>query len=366
MTRADEVQVKLERVRDLMVEEDLGAVVLGTQAGFAWVTAGGDSHVVQGAELGVASVLVTEDSQYVVTENIEARRLEVEEVAELGFEVVSDEWHKHNTNELISDLAPGDVAADGSWLTGAIDLGDSLSQLTWELLPPEIERYRALGREVSDCLGATAREIEPGWTEHEIAGVLCHKLRALGIHTPVILIAVDDRVRHYRHPIPTGRRLERYAMLVASVKRHGLVNSSTRLVHFGEPSDDLHRRHEACVQVDACFNLETRPGVSAGAVFSKAVQTYAETGFADEWRLHHQGGATGYQGRAYKANASTPHKVRLHQAFAWNPSITGTKSEDTILVTESGPEVLSPARDWPMLTVEYQGQKLARPDILVR
>lgn len=366
MTRADEVQVKLERVRALMVEEELGAVVLGTQAGFAWITAGGDSHVATGAELGVASVLVTEDSQYVVTENIEADRIATEEVAELGFEVVSDEWHKGNLSEVISNLAPGDVAADGRWLTGAIDLGDALMQLTWELLPPEIERYRTLGREVSDALGATAREIEPGWTEHEIAGSLCHKLVSLGIHTPVILIAVDERIRRFRHPIPTAQRLQQYAMLVASVKRGGLVNSSTRLVHFGPLPDDLRRRHEACVQVDACFNMETRPGVSAGAVFSKAVQTYAAQGFPEEWRLHHQGGATGYQGRAYRANASTPHKVLLNQAFAWNPSITGTKSEDTILVTESGPEVLSPARDWPMLTVEHQGQKIARPDILVR
>lgn len=366
MTRIEEVEAKLERVRTMMADEDLGAVVLGGQNTFAWITGGGDSHVVMGSELGVACAVVTADNQYVVCDNIEAGRINAEEVAGLGFEIVSDEWHKNNQTELISNLVVGDAAADGAWLTGAMDLGEIIHELTWELLPPEIERYRALGADVSTCLTAACREIEPGQTEFEIGALLAGKLRCHGIHPLVILIATDERIANFRHPIPTSKRLDRYAMLVASVRRGGLVNSSTRLVHFGELPADLRRRHDAVVKVDACFNLETRPGATAGDVFAKAVQMYAETGYPEEWRLHHQGGATGYQGRSYKANHATHHRVRENQAFAWNPSITGTKSEDTILATSQGPEVLSPAVDWPLIEVEYKGQTMARPDILVR
>ena len=50
MSRIEEVEAKLDRVRALMAAEELGAVVLGGQANFAWITAGGDSHVVMGAE----------------------------------------------------------------------------------------------------------------------------------------------------------------------------------------------------------------------------------------------------------------------------------------------------------------------------
>jgi len=55
------------------------------------------------------------------------------------------------------------------------------------------------------------------------------------------------------------------------------------------------------------------------------------------------------------------------QAFAWNPSITGTKSEDTILTAPGGgaPEFLTQPLDWPATDVEWGGGTVARPDILV-
>lgn len=366
MTRLEEVQAKLERIRAMMAAEELDAVILGAQTNFAWVTGGGDSHVVMGTEQGVASALITADRQYVVTDNIEAGRIAAEEVAGLEFEVVAEEWHLNNMTEVIGRLVTGDVAADGNWLPGAMDLGDTIGQLTWQLLPPEVERYRALGADVSEALEQSAREIERGQSEHEIAAVLTGKLVRAGIQPLVILIAVDDRIRNFRHPIPTATTLRQYAMLVASVRRHGLHLSATRLVHFGELPEELRHRHYACVQVDTCLNLESRPGATVGEVFARAARMYAETGYPEEWRLHHQGGATGYQGRSYKATHSTPHRVLANQAFAWNPSITGTKSEDTILATLDGPEILSPVRDWPTIQVEYEGRTMTRPDILVR
>jgi hypothetical protein len=54
-----------------------------------------------------------------------------------------------------------------------------------------------------------------------------------------------------------------------------------------------------------------------------------------------------------------------NQAFAWNPSIAGTKSEDTILVREEGIEFLSLSSGWPMVDVEYRGGVAKREDILV-
>ena len=58
--------------------------------------------------------------------------------------------------------------------------------------------------------------------------------------------------------------------------------------------------------------------------------------------------------------------VLENQAFAWNPSISGTKSEDTIIAHAEGQEWLSTSSEWPMIEVEWQGRKLSRPDILVR
>lgn len=366
MDRPEEVALKLESLRALMVEEELDTIVLGGATNFSWITAGGDDVVALASERGTASVVVTADRACVVTENIEAGRITDEEVAGLGFEMIADEWHKDNFVALLEQVVVGEVGADGAWLPGASDFNPEISHLRWGLLEPEVERFRALGADVSRALTESARELEPGWTEHQIAALLTGKLKRLNIAPNVILIAVDERIAKYRHPLPKDLALTRYAMLVASVRRHGLQASATRLVHFGELPDDLARRHRAVATVDACFCLGTRPGAVAGRIFDRAVETYAATGYAEEWRLHHQGGACGYAGRDYRATSSTDELVLDNQAFAWNPSITGTKSEDTILATAGGPEVLTAAVDWPMLEVEYQGQKLARPDILVR
>jgi hypothetical protein len=51
---------------------------------------------------------------------------------------------------------------------------------------------------------------------------------------------------------------------------------------------------------------------------------------------------------------------------AWNPSITGVKSEDTVLVTDAGPEVLTRTGAWPQARVELDGGAVERPTILAR
>jgi hypothetical protein len=57
--------------------------------------------------------------------------------------------------------------------------------------------------------------------------------------------------------------------------------------------------------------------------------------------------------------------VHDRQAFAWNPSIRGTKSEDTMLVNGDEFEVLTVSPDWPAITVRMDSAIVERPDIRV-
>jgi Xaa-Pro aminopeptidase len=60
-----------ERLRELAERLGIGAVLLQTPANFAWYTGGADNRVDRSVPLGVASVLVTADAEYIVTDNIE-------------------------------------------------------------------------------------------------------------------------------------------------------------------------------------------------------------------------------------------------------------------------------------------------------
>jgi antitoxin VapB len=118
--------------------------------------------------------------------------------------------------------------------------------------------------------------------------------------------------------------------------------SFIRIVHLEEPDEDFRRRQGACEQILRRMRQEaTRPERALADVFEDCKGFYAEAGFPDEWRLHHQGGMTGYATREIIASPETRQEVRAGQAFAWNPSITGAKAEETFVLTENGPEVIS-------------------------
>lgn len=367
MTRLEEIEAKAARLRAFMSERGLEAVALNTQANFAWVTAGGDSHVGLSSEGGVATVVITPESRHVIASAIEAPRMAEEEaVGDLGFELHEHPWPEDAVASIVAGLVGGPVAADHG-LAGAEDLSDELARLRWSLLPPEVERYRIVGGECARILEQVACDIEPGMREREAAGMIQGRAFAAGLLPNVCLVAADERCRRYRHPVPTDRPIEKLLMLVIGARRWGLAVSATRIVHFGPLPGDLVRRHEAVCAVDASFILGSHPGASAGDVFRAACETYAEHGYGDEWKLHHQGGATGYAARDYKASPGCDEVVLENQAFAWNPSIAGTKSEDTTLATSDGSEVLSTSTDeWPVLQARWGQGTIARPAILER
>jgi len=206
--------------------------------------------------------------------------------------------------------------------------------------------------------------IKPGMSEYDIAAILAGESYKRGILPIVNLIATDERIYKFRHPLPTEKKMERYAMLVLCGRKYGLVASLTRLVHFGQLPDDLKQKEIAVAEIDATFIANTKPGRSLADIFKNAQKKYADTGYPEEWQLHHQGGPAGYSPRETIANESNEWIVKNNQAYAWNPSITGTKSEDTILITGDGFEILTELTDWPIIEVDVQGHSIRRPAIL--
>ncbi len=93
-------------------------------------------------------------------------------------------------------------------------------------------------------------------------------------------------------------------------------------------------------------------------------KAYARAGYPGEWQLHHQGGPAGYEPREFVATPDVSVRVAAGQAYAWNPSITGTKVEDTVLITDQGFEVMTEIPGWPMLEVVVDGKTIRRPRIL--
>ena len=360
-----EITEKERRVRELLERKGLEALLISRQANFAWLTCGGDNHVGIATEVGSASLLVTREAKWLVCDNIEAGRVMEEELGGLDYQQSPYQWYEGSLPQAVGKLVRGKLGADTPMADAGLVESD-LARLRYSLLPEEVQRYRWLGARCGEVMRYAAGAAEPGMTEHEIAGLIGAGLLKLGIIPTVLLVATDDRAFSYRHPIPTYRKLEKHAMLVLCGRRWGLICSLTRMVHFGTLDAELRRKHEVVARVDATFIAHTKPGAVAGEIFGQAMEAYKSTGFGEEWKLHHQGGATGYAGRDYKATAANTEIVQPNQAFAWNPSITGTKSEDTIIALPDRTEIISNSPDWPMLQITIGDQTIARPGILMR
>jgi Xaa-Pro aminopeptidase len=358
-----ELDTKLAGIQALLAERQLDALLLQRVSSFAWATCGAASYVNTASTTGEASLLITPTDRHLITNNIEATRLEGESrLADEGWQFQVIPWYE--TADAVARLAGGlRLGADGP-VPGAVDLSPEVARLRANLTREEGERFRMLGSLCAEAIDHAVREVRPGQTEYKIAGLLARAAERRGVQAIVNLIATDQRVFAFRHPLPTGKRLEHYAMLVLCGRRWGLVCSVTRLVHFGRLPGELRRKAEAVAQVDATFLAATRPGQTLGQAFQRAKAAYAETGFPDEWRWHHQGGPAGYEPREYVATPESEDLIQTGQAYAWNPSIAGTKSEDTVLLGAGGLEVLTAIDGWPVLHTTADGVEYARPAIL--
>lgn len=73
-----EVACKLELIRNALSETGAMGVRLRGTDWFAWATAGASNTVLLAAETGVAEVLVTAQEAWILTDEIEAQRLQDE------------------------------------------------------------------------------------------------------------------------------------------------------------------------------------------------------------------------------------------------------------------------------------------------
>lgn len=369
MDRPGEFSVNLQTIRDFLHSAGLGCVLLSDHSNVSWLAGGGRGYVSWSVDQGAARVLITPTDVLFLTSNNEAKRLEAEEFAGLPWKVISYPWWDGPAGlltELLASNGPAGVDSRIPWAPDALVVGAEVARLRVRLNEPAQERARSLGGIVGETMAAVCQQLKKGESEFEIAGRMVGALVTRGLDVPTCLVAVDDRVFEWRHFLPTNRRLERYAALSVCARKDGLVLSCTRLVHFGPLPEDLRHRVEAVCRVDAELIAATKPGATSGQLFEVARRAYAEVGFPDEWRNHHQGGLAGYRGREWFATPGGNEQLVAGQIVAWNPTVPGAKVEDTILVGPDGNEIITESDDYPFLEVLTERGFIRRPAILVR
>ncbi|WP_195277425.1 M24 family metallopeptidase [Anaerotruncus rubiinfantis] len=364
MTIMEEIQIKLDRIRKALERLSLDAVYLKRQDNFAWMTGGGINYVGLG-EMGNCSLLITRDSQYAITTNIEAARMRDEEKLEdLGYPIHCQTWYENAfEGETIRRLVPsGKVGFDHGNPAGP-NISNEIRLLRFSLTESEVERYLVGGYLTARAIEETIAQARPGDSELSIIGKLAHRIRETGLDVVSAMCAADDRISNYRHPVPTDRIVRERVQLGGNMRYRGLIICCTRLMNFVPVSSQLASQYRANVEIDCTLMANSIPGQSFVSALEAGQKAYEAHGYGEEFKLHHQGGPIGYAGRDYRVDFSTPGLIQENQAFCWNPSITGTKSEDTVIATSHGIIPVSRPVICPVMTVTVEDQTFTRPAI---
>lgn len=354
----------------MLEREKLGGVLLNAQHNFAWLTGGARNGIDLSREHGAANLLVTASGRrYVLATNIEMPRLLAEEISADVFDPVEYSWQDEKCpSDIVLNnvrrLTAGDIASDIGINSQMRTIESLIARCRYSLTDGEIDRLRTLGSDASAALHATVGKIAPGSTESEIAGMMTAELDRFGIAAVVTLVAADERIALYRHPVPSDRKWQKTLLLVTCAKRCGLIVSLSRMICSGSVPDDLKRKTEAAAYVNASLLNATKPGTTGAELYETARQAYETAGFGDEINLHHQGGAAGYRTRDWVAHPTSTESVQPNQALAWNPSITGTKVEETCISGAAGTEIVTDIKGQPTIITMIEGREYHSPDII--
>jgi len=338
---------RIQPLRDLMRAKGLDAFVLRRNPNLAWAIAG-RAHVPTTIDMACFDLIITHDSATAITNVVEAPRLIAEELpSEVRVQTIK--W-----SEGRDPLLPTGSKV-GSDQPGAdrIDLGVEVEIMRASLIESDLARFQEICIDAAIALGNAMKQVESTDREIDVAGLITHSLWQAGLEIAFLGVAGQERVHKFRHPLPTDSVVGNRVSASICAKRKGLIASITRIVTFGEVTDQMIADYTSIFKVEAAMLDATIVGKSFSDPINAAIAAYPANGFdADEWTKHHQGGPTGFLPRDWPANQTSARLIAPNQPIAWNPTGKGWKAEDTIVATNSGVKLLSVDPEWPAFEVK--------------
>ena len=360
--RAD-IDAKQAILSRLLAELQCEAVVLLMPAHVAWFTGGMNVRglIADGERPGIYT---NGRQRWLLCSNTDTQRLFDEELDGLGF--MLKEWHwASGRATLLGELVVNKkVASDRPYPTMPL-INDKLRPILRPLMPSDIGRFRELGLVVAHALEATAREIERGETEEDVAGALAHRIFHRGAEAHAISVTAEGRGGIFRRAGYTRTKVETLCTLQATAGRDGLFATASRTVCFGPPTEAYRAEYDAACRVAAVDRLESHPGGTVASAVDTASALLKNTPFEHEWRLSPAGYGTGWFPADDLRKAGVDEKFVADQAIVWQARVGAAGIVDTVLVGEGVCDAITPPEQWPFKRISLLDAAHHIPDLLV-
>lgn len=354
----------VKRVQAWLSEKGYDAVVLGRRDNYTWVSEGAKNHVTSNTEEGVAYCVIGVEEIWLLADNSDLLRMSKEQNP-LDAEPVLVSWYE-SMEDKIQEMARGKKYVSDTGIAGTENVQEALVDIRMKLSEEEVKYYREIGVECAEIVEGICKEAKPGQTEKEVAQKLMCRCIKRGISPDCVLVGSDERIIDYRHPMPTDKKIKKSLMVVLGGEKHGFYISMTRIVYFDEVPQEILTRYQKTQYIFACMQQMMKEGMTYGEYFRKLQALYKGVGYAGEWKMHHQGGPTGYGCREFVVIPGLEKEIHIGQAYAWNPTIRGTKCEETTYLGSNGVEVFTRTEGWPCTVVDTPYGAFGVAEILER
>jgi Xaa-Pro aminopeptidase len=365
MDISSEITEKENRIRNLLIRLNYDSVLLTRRENFSWMSCGGrsvTSYVIQSSPV---YLLITPVNKYAIGYIMDIPRTMDEELANQGYEPICLPAFGKSPLKAAIDLAKGKLAGDDDF-TGLNNIEKDILTIHEPFTPNEIERYRLISRESSEILRELADWVEPGMVERHVFAHMWELYLDHNFDGDCMFIGSDDRIRQYRHTVPGYKKIEKVVILAPAVFKSGLHVQVSRTVSFGKPGDETHRRFNDMAFLQAVMLAHTKPGVKINSLLNLCLNYLDQLGYPEEKNNHVHGGPTGYR-VSYPERSQDPNEiVRSGMVFTWYLCNSGGKNEEMILVNDKEAEIISVSNNWPLVDIDYDGKKIAIPDMLIK
>ncbi len=216
--------------------------------------------------------------------------------------------------------------------------------------PSEIAKIRAAVQANSAAYTKTLQRVRPGVREMDIAAELDFQMRMLGAEKSAFETIVASGARTaLPHAHPTSKKVEANELLLVDMGAlvDGYCSDMTRMSFLGKPDRRTSTLYKAVLEAQLSGIAAVKAGVPAGRV-DAAAREVLKRHELDKAFVHSTGHGLGleiHEGPRVAAKQTTKLQAGMVitiEPGAYLEGFGGVRIEDTVLVTESGCEVLTP------------------------
>ena len=214
----------------------------------------------------------------------------------------------------------------------------------------EILKIRRSAATAAEAFARTLKQVKPGLRELDVAAELDYQMRRLGAEDAAFeTIVVSGARTALPHARPTSAKLEPNQLLLIDMgaSREGYASDMTRMVHFGTPGAKVKEMFTAVLEAQRAALDAVRPGRAAGEVDRAARKVLKKHGLERAF-VHATGHGLGLEiheppriGQKEKGKLEAGMVVTIEPG-AYVAGLGGIRIEDTVLVTKTGSDVLTP------------------------